>query len=142
MGKKKKKKRQGWMPPQTIPERIVVKILNEGGFKTRENSRLHGYYPDIQVQGTTLLIEVDGLYHFTPEQQKKDETRTDNLRREGYTIIRFTNKQVKDAKFILDSVKEALCIPTEASPKKFESTETPATPHRRREFAPRRLLSM
>ena len=145
MGKKKKKKKpMGWQPPQTIPERIVVEILKKAGFVPIENQRLHGYFPDIRIKNTNLLIEIDGSYHFTPEQILKDETRTERLQREGYTVIRFTNKQVKDAQFIVDSVREALCLPTETKPVKIdqEITVTPIVPYRRKAFTPGRLLKM
>lgn len=145
MGKKKKKKKpMGWKPPQTIPERIVASLLRKAGFEVEENQRLHGYFPDIRIKGTPLLIEIDGAYHFTPEQKLKDEARTERLQREGYSVIRFTNRQAKDSEFVLNSVREALCLPTEAKPQKVDTgiALMPIVPYRRKAFAPGRLLRM
>ncbi len=41
-----------------------------------------------------LIVEIDGGYHFTEEQQKEDVTRQNWLEQKGYKVMRFTNEQV------------------------------------------------
>lgn len=41
-----------------------------------------------------LVIELDGSYHLKEKQKKKDARRTRTLKKWGYEVIRFTNKQV------------------------------------------------
>ena len=41
-----------------------------------------------------LIIEVDGGYHNTPEQQEADELRTQILSEIGFKVIRFSNEEV------------------------------------------------
>ena len=41
-----------------------------------------------------LVIEIDGEYHLTPEQQESDRIRTIYLEQQGFRVIRFTNSQV------------------------------------------------
>ncbi len=41
-----------------------------------------------------LIVEIDGGYHFTEEQQKEDKTRQNWLEQKGYKVLRFTNEQV------------------------------------------------
>ena len=41
-----------------------------------------------------LIVEIDGRYHFTEEQQKEDVTRQNWLEQKGYKVMRFTNEQV------------------------------------------------
>ena len=41
-----------------------------------------------------LIVEIDGGYHFTEEQQKEDITRQSWLEQKGYKVLRFTNEQV------------------------------------------------
>ena len=58
------------------------------------------YYADISIPSLKLIIEVDGGYHSTPEQQVKDKQRDEAFKSIGYTTLRFTNEQVasKDGK--------------------------------------------
>ena len=41
-----------------------------------------------------LIIEVDGGYHDTPEQQAYDAQRTAYFERAGFRVIRFRNEQI------------------------------------------------
>jgi very-short-patch-repair endonuclease len=53
------------------------------------------YILDFLIPKYNLIIEVDGLStHSTKEQVKKDNLRTKRLVKEGYTILRFWNKQI------------------------------------------------
>jgi len=132
------KKVKGWKPVQTTPEKIIAKVLRDAGFNVTQNKRLHGYFPDIRINGTKLLIEVDGLYHFTPEQKEKDRIRTENLEENGYQVIRFTNKEAKQPTFIVNSVKKFLNIP---HPSALPTQATPTARKRKtKDFIPGRLL--
>lgn len=52
------------------------------------------YIVDFLFRKSKLIVEIDGGYHFTEEQQHNDAVRTDRLEHMGYTIVRFTNEQV------------------------------------------------
>ena len=52
------------------------------------------YIVDFLFRKSKLIVEIDGGYHFTEEQQHNDAVRTDWLEHMGYTILRFTNEQV------------------------------------------------
>ena len=52
------------------------------------------YIVDFACLKSKLIIEVDGGYHSTPQQQAEDETRTAYLQRRGFQVIRFTNEEV------------------------------------------------
>lgn len=41
-----------------------------------------------------LVVEIDGKYHFKGEQPVGDATRTADLNKWGYTVVRFTNEEV------------------------------------------------
>ena len=41
-----------------------------------------------------MIVEIDGGYHFTEEQQEEDKARQDWLEQQGYQVLRFTNEQV------------------------------------------------
>ena len=52
------------------------------------------YIVDFLFRRSKVVVEIDGGYHFTAEQQKDDAQRTEWLENKGYKVIRFTNKQV------------------------------------------------
>ena len=56
-----------------------------------------------------LVVEVDGEYHNSPEQQADDATRSLVLEQKGFHVIRFSNDVVdKSLDKVLHSIKEYL----------------------------------
>ena len=64
------------------------------GEKFRRQHIIGEYIVDFVCLKHQLVIEVDGGYHLTPEQQKQDRLRTEELQKLGYREIRFTNEEV------------------------------------------------
>lgn len=64
------------------------------GEKCRRQYIIGEYIVDFFFRKSMLIVELDGGYHFTGEQQQKDKERQDWLEKNGYTIMRFTNEQV------------------------------------------------
>ena len=82
-------------PPIATPSELkLIKALIKHGFRVQSNVELHGYYPDIRIVGTNILVEVDGKIHKLPEVHERDKQRSKHLRKHGYKIMRFTNYQV------------------------------------------------
>ena len=99
-----------WNPPNTSAEFKAKKILEDHGFSVIHNQCLYGYYPDLRIAGTKVLIEIDGGYHSSRNQKTKDEQRTKNLERYGFIILRFTNTQIKQPDLLITKVRAALNI--------------------------------
>ncbi|NJL42225.1 MAG: DUF559 domain-containing protein [Pseudanabaena sp. SU_2_4] len=78
-----------WQPSQTKSEIRIKKALENHGFIVRHNEKICGYYPDIHIANTSLLIEIDGAYHFTKKQRKRDAMRTKHLEQLGFKVLRF-----------------------------------------------------
>jgi putative nucleotidyltransferase with HDIG domain len=85
------------------------------GEKFRRQHIIGEYIVDFVCLKRQLVIEVDGGYHLTPEQQEKDRLRTEELRKLGYSEIRFTNEEVL---FAPDTVVSKICsaLAQKASP--------------------------
>lgn len=69
---------------------------------------LRFYFADFCDIKHKLIFEVDGEYHFTKEQEKKDLKRTRDLNKLGYIVFRITNKQValgKTTQFLIECYK-------------------------------------
>ncbi len=79
------------------------------GYKFRQQHLIEDFIVDFVCLNKGLVIEVDGGYHFTPEQEELDDERTIRLNQKGYEVIRFTNEQVlNDTEQVLQEISEKL----------------------------------
>lgn len=95
-----------YRPPIATPSELkLINALTKHGFRVESNVKIHGYYPDIRIGGTNIIIEVDGAVHRIPSVHERDKQRSKHLRKHGYKIMRFTNYQVaKDCNKIVAKV--------------------------------------
>jgi len=76
-------------------EKLWEELRNDKlGYKFRRQHAIDSYIVDFVCLQEALIIEVDGGYHETPEQQEYDSNRTKVLEQIGFTIIRFANEEV------------------------------------------------
>ena len=95
----------------TLAERTLWEELrnNKTGYKFRKQHPIGDYIADFICIEKRLVIEVDGGYHNSMEQQQDDETRTTDIEKMGYTVIRFTNEEVIDnTSNIIETIKKRL----------------------------------
>ena len=80
----------------TEGERVLWNALRKNikSYKFRRQHPIGDYIADFLCTQTKLVIEVDGGYHSTPEQQIEDQWRTEFLQGKGYRVIRFSNEEV------------------------------------------------
>lgn len=64
------------------------------GYRFRFQYIIGDYIVDFACLPCRLIVEVDGEYHATEEQQAWDKARTEYLNRCGFQVIRFTNEEV------------------------------------------------
>lgn len=95
----------------TEAERILWQYLraNNLGAHFRRQHVIGNYIADFICIKYRLVIEVDGGYHFTPDQQANDLERTIDLENMGYHVMRFTNAQIiGDIKSVTDKIIDYL----------------------------------
>lgn len=66
------------------------------------------YFADFCDIRYRLIFEVDGGYHSTPEQQRRDLKRTRDLVKAGYKVFRITNEEIFEGKttnFLINAYK-------------------------------------
>jgi len=80
----------------TQAEEILWQELrgNKLGVHFRRQHVIGSYIADFMSLKNHLVIEIDGDYHQSPEQQLLDAERTRYLETKGYRVIRFTNQEV------------------------------------------------
>lgn len=80
----------------TIPEdhlwKEVLIARKMKGFRFMRQVPVLYYIPDFMCKALALIIEVDGRNH--KYQKEYDNKRTEQLKECGFTVLRFTNKQV------------------------------------------------
>jgi hypothetical protein len=84
-------------------ERRALNLVATAGLPAPEmNVRLHGYEVDMLWRAAHLVVELDSReHHGTDTAQDRDTRRTGNLRKRGYTTLRFTWRQiVNDADWV------------------------------------------
>lgn len=81
----------------TTAEKILWEELrnNKTGYKFRKQHPIGDYIADFICIEKKLVIEVDGGYHNSMEQQQNDEIRTADINKMGYSVIRFSNEEVE-----------------------------------------------
>lgn len=74
-------------------ECLAKKQLNNHRF--RRQHPIGNFIVDFYCHKVKLVVEVDGDYHFNPDQILHEQHRTQELNLHDLTIIRFTNDQIK-----------------------------------------------
>ena len=109
----KNRKQQTIEAEQILWEQLRTKKLS---FKFRRQHIVDEFIVDFICIEKRLIIEFDGKYHNTKEQQEADELRTEILNTLGFKVIRFTNEEViGDIDKVLKHISEELKHRAESS---------------------------
>ena len=95
----------------TTAEKILWEELKNSktGYKFRRQHPIGDYIADFICIKKKLVIEVDGGYHNTMEQQQDDAVRTIDIENMEYSVIRFTNDEVENnTQTVMLKIKEIL----------------------------------
>ena len=49
---------------------------------------------DFLISSKMIIIEIDGIQHTLPEQEEADKKREEELKKIGFKIMRYTNKDI------------------------------------------------
>src|SRR5437764_475426 len=75
---------------------MQLKARRMKGYQFNRQKPLDEYIVDFYCRRLHLVIEVDGAYHFFPEQVMKDEDRQKVLEHFHLNFLRFTERQVTE----------------------------------------------
>ena len=79
------------------------------GYHFRRQHPIGDYIADFICIKKNLVIEVDGEYHETPEQQQDDLIRTESINNRGYSVIRFSNNDIQtNLSEVIETIKKYL----------------------------------
>ena len=97
----------------TYAEEVMWMHLKKGinGYKFRRQHPIGTYIADFFCHKAKLIIEIDGSIHNSDENKKNDFIKERDLKKLGYTIVRFTNDQVsKQIETVLNKISEIVNI--------------------------------
>ncbi|HEX6865899.1 MAG TPA: DUF559 domain-containing protein, partial [Caulobacteraceae bacterium] len=83
----------------TVAETLFWKQLRKLDMNFRRQAPIGSYVVDFVRHETKLVVEIDGYYHDDPERQARDLQRTAWLQSQGYRVVRFPEKEVRDRLF-------------------------------------------
>ena len=92
-----KQRRKNFRSNLTPAEAFLWNYLKNSQLEGRKFRRQHSFEKfvlDFYCLTEKLGVELDGMYHFTEEQIKYDEERTEYLNIMGIKVIRFENAEV------------------------------------------------
>jgi very-short-patch-repair endonuclease len=96
----------------TDAERRLWGMLRRKQLKGRQFYRqkiMGNYIVDFYCPASKLIVEIDGGQHFTEEGIRKDRMRDAYLNRLGFTVLRFTDKEVfEKSDGVLEKIYEYL----------------------------------
>lgn len=95
----------------TASEKVLWNALHDNfqGYRFRRQHAIGHYIADFVCLPARLVIEVDGDYHHSTQQQENDSLRTDYLQSKGFRVIRFSNEQVNaNIKGVIQIIKDEL----------------------------------
>jgi len=98
----------------TRAEKVLWGKLRSNRFMNLKFRRQHpilNYIADFYCHEIRLIIEADGGYHNRPETKLLDKARTNEFKRFGITVIRFTNQEIlKDKNGVLETLKKQILL--------------------------------
>jgi len=115
---------------QSVAEKMLWAALRKQGPNFRRQAPIGRYVADFAHFASSLIVEVDGPHHDLPERQSKDAERTAWLTANGFRVIRFPEKTVRDD---LETIVERILAEITPPP-------SPALPPSRGKGAPRYVV--
>lgn len=97
----------------TLAESFLWAQLKGGhlGVKFQRQHIIYDYIADFVCLEESIIVEVDGGYHFVGDQILKDTERTEFLESLGFKVIRFTNEEVLyDTNNVTNRIKKFLTL--------------------------------
>nr|DAH40024.1 MAG TPA: Very-short-patch-repair endonuclease [Caudoviricetes sp.] len=92
--------RQDLMSKTSNAEKAAIRKCELLGYKVvRQQPIMTGrklYFADIYLPELKVIMEIDGGYHYTNKQKRKDSNRSAGIWRMGYHVVRLSNHDARN----------------------------------------------
>lgn len=97
------------MEKQSRTEKLLLAELYNLGLRPEPQYNISRMHVDFAFPDEKLVVEVNGVHHFTEEGKKRDRNRYFTLKNKGWKILNYRAEKVhKYPKFIAEKIKEEL----------------------------------
>ena len=90
-------------------EKVAYRLLVGMGLEVIRqypiNTGRHVYFADLYIPALRLIVEIDGGYHCSKDQRRKDSNRSANIRRLGYHVCRLSNGDARNVSKLQAKIK-------------------------------------
>lgn len=107
--------RQDLMSKTSNAEKAAIRNCELLGYKVvRQQPIMTGrklYFADIYLPELKVIMEIDGGYHYTNKQKRKDSNRSAGIWRMGYHVVRLSNhdaRNINKIKAKIDLIKKKI----------------------------------
>lgn len=76
-------------------KRLWYHFLKDLNCNVKRQKVIHQYIVDFYIPSKSIIIEIDGEQHFLEDGKKKDAIRDQNLYSLGYTVLRYSNNDIR-----------------------------------------------
>lgn len=92
--------RNNLLSKTTDAEKVAMKNIMRLGYRVVKQKPIHTgrklYFADLYISELNLIIEIDGGYHYTSSQKRKDSNRSTGIWRMGYHVVRLSNRDARN----------------------------------------------
>lgn len=92
--------RQDLMSKTSDAEKAAIRNCELLGYKViRQQPITTGrklYFADIYLPELKVIVEIDGAYHYSSKQKRRDNNRSAGIWRMGYHVVRLSNHDARD----------------------------------------------
>ena len=71
-------------------------LLKRLPFTVKRQHNIENYIVDFYIAEKKIVIELDGVQHFSPEHRSSDQQRDKNLAAWGIKVLRYSNDKVRN----------------------------------------------
>ena len=91
---------------------VKLRSRSLAGYKFKRQISIDQYIVDFYCAEKRLVLEIDGTVHGFYQQRQHDQERQIDLESRGFTVLRFTNAQIKNSiGAVLNIILERLIQP-------------------------------
>ena len=93
---------------------IWYDFLKKLPYTVKRQHNIGNYIVDFYIAKKKIVIEIDGIQHTDPDEQLKDQIRTNELEALGLKVLRYSNKDINTNFYsVVNNIMEKLEINSE-----------------------------
>ena len=101
--------RNNLLSKTTDAEKAAMKNIMRLGYRVVKQKPIHTgrrlYFADLYIPELNLIFEIDGGYHYSKNQKRKDTNRSAGIWKLGYHVVRLWNRDARDIRKVAAKIR-------------------------------------